>query len=100
MSTTVPTTQFSDQAPVMSLEWAILDQSHRLVGHLRQMRASADQQEVSVLVNQVEWDIKGVQDMLRVARDEAKTAQEGKVSPMTQAFREAAHQRSEEEQRH
>jgi hypothetical protein len=110
MNTTDPgNQQFSDQAPIMSLEWCILDRSHRLVDHIRQMRASKTTQEVGPLANMLKADVQNLQDMLKIVRDEAKAVAdkqpisqntEIEATPMEQAFRDAAQQRPGEQERH
>jgi hypothetical protein len=64
--------EFTGQAQLASIEWAVLERAYTLVGHLRQLRASSEQQEVQQVSNHIKYDIQGLQDMLRVAGEEAK----------------------------
>ncbi len=91
---------------IASLEWAILERAYTLVAHLRQVKMSQEQKEIAQLSNHIEYDIQGLQDMLRVAREETKaisgmqpasrSTDLGETSAMAEDFRQAAHQRATE----
>jgi|SRR5579883_312763 len=97
--------EFTSYAELASIEWAILDRAHNLVGDVRKLRTSTDQRDLQHIGKLIENDIQNLQEMLRIAKEEARIVSQLQSmssstdlaeEAMSEAFHEAAHQRTKE----
>lgn len=93
--------EFTSQVELATIEWAILDRAHNLVGDIRKLRASTDQRDLQHIGKLIENDLQNLQEMLRIAKEEARIVSQLQSmdlaeEAMSEAFHAAAHQRTKE----